>query len=140
MRVGHLILVVGALAFSATTNAETQSRTQLQTQAQTQAGMNQDAGARLKASERLMASHIATLDGRYTPAQRAALRRSQRAWLAYRDADCAYRAAGARGGSAWPMLVADCKADRTETRVNDLKQQVECQEGDLACVKWAEHG
>ncbi|MBS0408464.1 MAG: DUF1311 domain-containing protein [Proteobacteria bacterium] len=136
MRVGRLILVVGALALSATTNAKTQSRTQ----PQTQAGMNRDAGARLKASERQMASQIATLDGRYTPAQRAALRRSQRAWLAYREADCAYQAAGARGGSAWPMLVADCKADRTETRVNDLKQQVECQEGDLACVKWAEHG
>ena len=41
---------------------------------------------------------------------------SQRAWLRYRDAQCAIEGYAARGGSLEPMLIADCKARLTAAR------------------------
>jgi len=104
----------------------------------TQDTMNRDSASRLAVSERQMKSLVATLNARYPPPFRVALRRSQRAWEAYRDADCAFQASGVAGGSVQPLVLAECRADRTDVRVKDLKAQVDCQEGDMSCVKWAE--
>jgi uncharacterized protein YecT (DUF1311 family) len=41
---------------------------------------------------------------------------SQRAWLRYRDTQCAIEGYAARGGSMEPMLIAGCKATMTATR------------------------
>ncbi len=50
------------------------------------------------------------------------LLKSQRAWLAYRDAECALESEEARGGSMQPMLQAGCLARLTEARTEALKQ------------------
>ena len=49
-----------------------------------------------------------------------ALLASQRAWLAYRDAECALQGFEARGGSMEPMLVNACLAEKTTARIKEL--------------------
>lgn len=63
----------------------------------------------------------------------AALRDAQRAWVAYRDADCAFQSSGVEGGSAQPMVEAQCRTERTTQRNADLETLLACGEGDVAC-------
>jgi uncharacterized protein YecT (DUF1311 family) len=55
----------------------------------------------------------------------AALLAAQRAWIVYRDTECASRGFQARGGSMEPMLISSCKADLTRKRTEDLKSLTE---------------
>lgn len=59
------------------------------------------------------------------PAAEELLRAAQRAWLAFRDADCAVEAAFFEGGSAEPMILFGCLEDRTVTRTEQLWAYVE---------------
>jgi uncharacterized protein YecT (DUF1311 family) len=52
-----------------------------------------------------------------------ALMASQRAWLAYRDAECAWQGFEARGGSMEPMLVNACLAEKTIQRIKELQPE-----------------
>jgi uncharacterized protein YecT (DUF1311 family) len=52
----------------------------------------------------------------------AALLASQRAWLAYRDAQCALEGGRFAGGSAQGMTIAFCKANLTTVRSAQLKE------------------
>lgn len=54
-----------------------------------------------------------------------ALVRAQRAWLAYRDAQCASVGYQAHGGSMEPQLIYACQADLTRQRTTELKALVE---------------
>ena len=54
-----------------------------------------------------------------------ALLASQRAWLAYRDAECALQGFEARGGSMEPMLVYACLAEKTTARIKELQGEDE---------------
>ena len=53
------------------------------------------------------------------PAQEA-FRDAQRAWIAFRDADCAAEAALWEGGSAEPMILYGCLETVTLQRTDDL--------------------
>jgi uncharacterized protein YecT (DUF1311 family) len=61
------------------------------------------------------------------------LREAQRAWIGYRDAECAFQASTVEGGSAQPMVTSQCLADQTTRRAADLDAYLACEEGDLAC-------
>ncbi|MDO9415013.1 lysozyme inhibitor LprI family protein [Pararhizobium sp.] len=50
-----------------------------------------------------------------------ALKKAQRAWIAYRDGQCELSGFSARGGSMEPMLVSGCLADLTKKRTQELK-------------------
>jgi len=58
---------------------------------------------------------------------------AQRAWIAFRDAECAFAASGVEGGSAYPGIVANCMAELTLKRIADFNTYLACEEGDLAC-------
>ena len=49
---------------------------------------------------------------------------SQRAWLRYRDTQCAIEGYAARGGSMEPMLIATCKATMTAARRKTLAKLI----------------
>ncbi|RIY02782.1 DUF1311 domain-containing protein [Aureimonas flava] len=66
------------------------------------------------------------------------LRDAQRAWIAYRDAECAFRASAVQGGSAQPMVEAQCLADTSRARSADLRGYLACEEGDMSCPVPAE--
>jgi uncharacterized protein YecT (DUF1311 family) len=61
------------------------------------------------------------------------LKTAQRAWLAFRDAECAYATADIAGGSMQPMLLSMCLAKLTEKRTRQLRADNACQEGQGVC-------
>ncbi len=65
--------------------------------------------------------------------KRQLLRGSERAWIAFRDAECAFSASGVSGGSVYPMIYDMCLDDLTKQRVRQLQQYLACEEGDMSC-------
>lgn len=63
---------------------------------------------------------------------------AQRAWLGFRDAECAFASSGVEGGSAWPSVRAMCLDGLARKRVEELGQYLVCPEGDLSCPVPAE--
>ena len=49
------------------------------------------------------------------------LRAAERAWIAYRDAECAFESASNRGGSLEPMIQMGCMTTMTKQRIAILK-------------------
>nr|CAD6601581.1 hypothetical protein RKHAN_00910 [Rhizobium sp. Khangiran2] len=58
-----------------------------------------------------------------------ALLASQRAWIAFRDAQCTFRGYQARGGTMEPMLIYGCQAELTRQRTQQLKEQTDLMGG-----------
>ncbi|MER9233519.1 lysozyme inhibitor LprI family protein [Mesorhizobium sp. M0622] len=62
------------------------------------------------------------------------LQTAQRAWIAFRDAECSYSAADSEGGSIYPMLVSECLTRLTDDRTKQLAADATCAEGDVSCA------
>ncbi len=58
---------------------------------------------------------------------------AERAWVAFRDAECEYGAADNQGGSIFPLIYFGCLDRLTKARANQLKRYLECEESDAAC-------
>lgn len=63
------------------------------------------------------------------------LRTAQRAWISFRDAECAFVSSAVEGGSAQPMVRNGCLTELTQARTVTLKAHGQCEEGDLSCVR-----
>ncbi|WP_192256307.1 lysozyme inhibitor LprI family protein [Mesorhizobium silamurunense] len=74
------------------------------------------------------------LAGRLAPADQQRLRDAQRAWIPFRDKECAFRTQPYADGSVYSSLVETCKAELTKARLTQLQHQLQCPEGDLSCV------
>jgi uncharacterized protein YecT (DUF1311 family) len=61
------------------------------------------------------------------------LQASQRAWIAFRDAECSFRTSASKEGSIHPMEAALCLRDLTEERTKALDVYLHCGEGDPSC-------
>lgn len=61
------------------------------------------------------------------------LQAAQRAWLFFRDAECAFSSAGTTGGSAYPMVLSQCLDKLTQARTKELRAYLQCEEGDMSC-------
>jgi hypothetical protein len=62
------------------------------------------------------------------------LRDAQRAWIAFRDKECSFRAQGTDGGTASALASSGCIAELSQQRADALKRQLDCPEGDVTCV------
>ncbi len=101
----------------------------------TQAAMNDCAFQDfLVAGESYSASTKALAD-KLGPKQQGALRRTQKAWLAYRTAACDFESSALQGGSAQPMVKWQCAARMTRARTAELTRLANCPEGDLSCPR-----
>jgi len=58
---------------------------------------------------------------------------AQRAWVPFRDAECAFAASGVSGGTIYPTILAGCLERLTRARIADFKAYLACEEGDLSC-------
>lgn len=58
---------------------------------------------------------------------------AQRAWIAFRDAECIFQSSGEDGGSVAPTIIALCQAGMTSDRTEQLKVYLNCEEGDMSC-------
>ena len=103
--------------------------------AQSQTDMTECAAKALQHADAKLNAHYKEIEGRLKDdaPTRKLLVSAQRAWIAYRDAECTFQPSGAEGGSAYPMLVASCKAGLTTERAKALEDYLHCQEGDLSC-------
>ena len=70
---------------------------------------------------------------RYDPQGQDLLRKSERAWISFRDAECDFRTAGSKGSTIWPMIHAQCLTELTRARIKQLEAAANCEEGDLSC-------
>ena len=114
--------------------SDSQAGSNSQVGSDSQAGLDERAGAGFAAADAAMnAQYRATLaamgrmdgldapDARSGPGYQDALLAAQRAWLAFRDAECVAEGYQFRGGSAQGMAVAGCKATLTRARTAQLK-------------------
>ena len=67
--------------------------------------------------------------------QRKLLRQVQTEWIQYRVKACEFEKSGIEGGSAAPMINWQCQARMTRERTAELQRFLDCQEGDLSCVR-----
>jgi uncharacterized protein YecT (DUF1311 family) len=58
---------------------------------------------------------------------------SQRAWVAFRDAECKFAVSSTESGSVYPMEHSLCLERETQKRTKDLQAYLHCEEGDLSC-------
>jgi len=103
--------------------------------AQSQMELNQQAGTTLQDADRQLNAAYTKLRTRLGPESRARLQAAEEAWIRFRDRECAFIGAPTAGGSIHGMIVAQCQARLTRVRVKDLETQLNCQEGDLSCVR-----
>ena len=62
------------------------------------------------------------------------LQAAQRAWIAFRDAECAHSTAASAGGSIHAMEVSQCLTRLTNDRIKQLAASANCEEGDVSCA------
>jgi uncharacterized protein YecT (DUF1311 family) len=67
------------------------------------------------------------------PSRAQLLTKAQKAWVAFRDAECEFSGSGVAGGSMQPMIVAGCREELTRKRTAELAVYMKCQEGDMSC-------
>ena len=103
--------------------------------AQSQMDLNQQAATALQDADRKLNAVYTKLRTRLSPESRARLQAAEEAWIRFRDQECAFLGLPTIGGSIHGMTVAQCQARLTLVRVKDLEAQLNCQEGDLSCVR-----
>ena len=103
---------------------------------ESQMGMNICADADYKAADaKLNAAYQEIMKRLSDDAEgRKLLQTAQRAWIAFRDAECAFSANDSKGGSIYPMLVSECLTELTNARTAQLKANLDCPEGDVSCA------
>jgi uncharacterized protein YecT (DUF1311 family) len=62
------------------------------------------------------------------------LQAAQRAWIAFRDAECDYSTSDSVGGSIHPMELSQCLTRLTNDRIKQLTADTNCEEGDVSCA------
>lgn len=103
--------------------------------AQSQMELNQQAGTSRQEADRQLNAVYTKLRTRLGPESRARLQAAEEAWIRFRDLECAFIGSPTIGGSIHGMIVAQCQTRLTLARVKDLEAQLDCQEGDLSCVR-----
>lgn len=94
--------------------------------------MNVQAGVRREMADQALNRVYARIMAEASPEGRQRVRAAQRAWIAFRDLDCAARA-GSRGGSFYPASLSLCLEAATDERTKVLQAELDCSEGDMAC-------
>jgi uncharacterized protein YecT (DUF1311 family) len=67
------------------------------------------------------------------PATVKLLATAEKAWIGYRDAECAFAGSSNLGGTIYPMEVSMCLEAMTKKRTAELGAYLKCGEGDLGC-------
>jgi uncharacterized protein YecT (DUF1311 family) len=97
-----------------------------QIHAQTQAAMNAQAPAEfVQADAELNKTYEALLTKLPDVGSKDKLKQSQRAWLAFRDAEAPFVANQARGGSIAPTIRYETMTELTQERIKQLKLHLE---------------
>ncbi len=90
--------------------------------ATTQVEMNQCSAKEAQDADKQLNDLYRTVLEKLTPDNKNSLRVAQRAWIAYRDADCAGEAELYKGGSIAPLIKTACVAKLTNERIAEIKR------------------
>ncbi|MGG8057878.1 lysozyme inhibitor LprI family protein [Klebsiella aerogenes] len=101
--------------------------------ANTQTEMNQCAAAQYQAADKKLNETWQQALKRASGQQLELLKKAQQAWISLRDADCAFLASDAEGGSMQPMLISQCMTDKSVEREAFLASLLQCEDGDQNC-------
>ena len=93
--------------------------------AQTTAAMRECENSRFERADQKMNTAYQNLMSSLDEPGRAKLRRAQQAWIKFRDAEAAFRADAARGGTLAPLIKMSVLADMTESRSEQLSKQAQ---------------
>ncbi|WP_248764780.1 lysozyme inhibitor LprI family protein [Pseudomonas protegens] len=101
----------------------------------TQTDMNLCANVQQKAADKELNALYQQINQRLKdqPRSKKRLVSAQRAWVAFRDAECSFSTSGVEGGSLYPVAYSNCLTALTKARVESFKQYLQCEEGDLSC-------
>lgn len=88
---------------------------------QTQTDMNQCALQEAQRADGRLNAAYKALIAQLDPLRTAKLKMAQRAWIDYRDSECAFQASEAEGGTMAPMLMSGCLATLSDQRTKQLQ-------------------
>jgi len=103
--------------------------------AQDQATLNRCADQELRAADVDLNRTYRALTRQLDAQSASRIEKAQRAWIAYRDAMCAFEGAPSMGGSINAMVMSNCLARITKIQVQLLERHLYCEEGDVSCVR-----
>ena len=94
----------------------------------TQMDLNECAVGNLKSADGALNETYQALMAKQDEAvSKQRLKSAQRAWIAYRDRECAFEVGPQEGGGTiWPTENAGCLEEITATRIRELKQAIKC--------------
>jgi len=96
--------------------------------------MNICAGEDYQAADAKLNAAYQNLIGSDDADAKRLLQAAQRAWIAFRDAECAHNTAASAGGSIHAMEVSQCLTRLTNERIKQLAASANCEEGDASCA------
>ncbi len=99
-----------------------------------QSMMNICADADYQAADAKLNAAYQELVRRNDEASNKLLQTAQRAWIAFRDAECTYSTADSEGGSIHPMEVSQCLTALTNERIKPLASEANCKLSDPSCA------
>jgi uncharacterized protein YecT (DUF1311 family) len=123
------ILAVICLAMAAHAHAETLDCKN----ASDQTSLNRCADLDFKAADKKLNATYATLMKKISAQGKPRLQKAERAWVAFRDAQCDFQTSSPDPYSARPMVYAGCLKQLTEAQNKLLDAQLHCEEGDIGC-------
>ncbi len=102
---------------------------------QTQSGLDQCANAAFEQADRALNDVYRQILRRLGGDEHAKqlLVAAERAWIAFRDAECRFAVSSVEQGSIYPMEYSLCLEDKSKTRTGDLRAYLHCADGDLSC-------
>ncbi|WP_322092205.1 lysozyme inhibitor LprI family protein [Paraburkholderia bannensis] len=101
--------------------------------APTQLAMDECVGRAMKADDAKLNETYTALLAKVSKDGANQLRKAQRAWVAWRDAQCEFNTMGTTGGSINSSMYGLCIDELTQEQTRRLDAQVHCKEGDLSC-------
>lgn len=96
--------------------------------------LNVCADADYQAADAKLNAAYKNIVGSNDQASNKLLQTAQRAWIAFRDAECAYSTADSEGGSIHPMEVSECLTKLTIERTKQLTSDGNCKLSDPSCA------
>ncbi|MBL8584610.1 MAG: DUF1311 domain-containing protein [Rhizobiaceae bacterium] len=130
-RLLHVCATLAAVAFLGTIPAQAQDCAN----AEDQATLNQCADQAYDQADKALNAAYRKVEQRLAdaPDRRKQLVAAQRAWIAFRDAECGFRSSAVAGGSIEPMIYSGCLEDLTKVRTGQFDAYLACEEGDMSC-------
>jgi uncharacterized protein YecT (DUF1311 family) len=102
---------------------------------QTQMGLDACAGAARDKADTALNGVYKQIVGRLADDRGKTMRliEAEKAWIAFRDAECAFANSDTEGGSIHSMEVTLCEEKLTNIRARQLRSYLKCGEGDMEC-------